>query len=95
LASELDHFARILKEIISREVGGMLFGLKGAIIRRGLSQRETSRLSSVPENRLSSIIRGWTTATPEERSKLAAVLRQPEDILFDAGSSIEIRSYSR
>ena len=40
----------------------MRLGLKAAILQRGLSQRETSRLSDIPENKLSSIIRGWTEA---------------------------------
>jgi transcriptional regulator with XRE-family HTH domain len=70
----------------------MLFGLKGAILQRGLTQRETSRLSNIGENRLSSIINGWTQPTADERQKLTSVLRQPEDVLFDKGTSIEIRS---
>jgi plasmid maintenance system antidote protein VapI len=73
----------------------MLIGLKAAILQRGLSQRETSRLSSVPENRLSSIINGWAAATSEEKRKLATVLKVSEDVLFDVGSSIEIRSNTR
>ena len=70
----------------------ILLGLRGAILQRGLSQREISRLSNIAENRLSSIIRGWTQPTQEERQKLTSVLRQPEDILFDSATSIEIRS---
>jgi transcriptional regulator with XRE-family HTH domain len=70
----------------------MRLGLKGAILQRGLSQRELSRLSNVPESRLSSLVNGWTNPTPEERRKLTTVLRQPENILFDTGTSIEIRS---
>jgi plasmid maintenance system antidote protein VapI len=70
----------------------MRLGLKAAILQRGLSQRETSRLASIPENKLSSIVNGWTEATAAERLRLASVLRQPEAVLFDAGTSIEIRS---
>jgi transcriptional regulator with XRE-family HTH domain len=70
----------------------MRLGLKGAILQRGLSQRELSRLSNVPESRLSSLVNGWTNPTPEERRKLTSVLRQPEAIPFDADTSIEIRS---
>jgi len=70
----------------------MRLGLKAAMLQRGLSQRETSRLAAIPENKLSTIIRGWVEATPDERQKLAAVLHQPESVLFDAGTSIEIRS---
>ena len=73
----------------------MRLGLKAAILQRGLSQRETSRLSDIPENKLSSIIRGWTEAAPAERLRLAAVLHQPEAVLFDAETSIEIRSARR
>ena len=70
----------------------MRLGLKGAILQRGLSQRETSRLADIPETRLSSLISGWSDPTPDERRKLAAVLRQTENILFDSGTSIELRS---
>jgi transcriptional regulator with XRE-family HTH domain len=66
--------------------------LKTTILQRGLSQRETSQLAHIHENRLSSIIRGWIEPSPEERKKLAAVLRQSEDVLFDTNTSIEIRS---
>ena len=37
----------------------MRLGLKGAILQRGLSQREVSRLAILGENRLSAIIHGW------------------------------------
>jgi hypothetical protein len=70
----------------------MLLGLKGAILQRRLSQRETSRLADISESRLSSLINGWSNPTQEERRKLTTVLRQPENILFDADTSIEIRS---
>jgi transcriptional regulator with XRE-family HTH domain len=66
--------------------------LKAAILQRGLSQRETSKLSDIPENRLSTIINGWVNPTPLERARLAAVLRQDEAVLFDPTTSIEIRS---
>lgn len=70
----------------------MRLGLKGAILQRGLSQRELSRLSNVPESRLSSLINGWTNPSPDERQKLTAVLHQPADVLFDTDTSIKIRS---
>jgi transcriptional regulator with XRE-family HTH domain len=70
----------------------MRLGLKAAMLQRGLKQREISRLAVVPENRLSSIVNGWVEPTADERKKLSAVLRQPEGVLFDAGTSIEIRS---
>jgi transcriptional regulator with XRE-family HTH domain len=70
----------------------MLVGLKGALLQRGLSQREVCRLVPIAENRFSSIVNGWTNPTAEEWRNLAAVLRQSEDVLFDTATSIEIRS---
>jgi transcriptional regulator with XRE-family HTH domain len=67
-------------------------GLKGGILKRGFKQREISRAILIPENRLSSIVNGWTDPTADERRKLAALLRLTEHELFDEGSSIEIRS---
>ena len=70
----------------------MRLGLKAAILQRGLSQRETSKLSDIPENRLSTIIRGWVDPTPHERARLSSLLKQDEAVLFDSSTSIEIRS---
>jgi transcriptional regulator with XRE-family HTH domain len=70
----------------------MRFGLKGAILKRGLSQRQLSRLSDVPESRLSALVNGWANPSPAERQKLASVLKQDANTLFDADSTIEIRS---
>ncbi len=70
----------------------MLLGLKAVLLQRQLSQRAVSRLSNVPENRLSSILNGWVHATADERRKLANVLKESEDVLFNRGTSIEIRS---
>ena len=67
-------------------------GLKAAFLQRGLSQRETSRLTSIPENRLSTIVNGWSDPTADERRKLASVLKQTEQALFDTEASIEIWS---
>jgi transcriptional regulator with XRE-family HTH domain len=70
----------------------MRFGLKAAILQAGLSQRQTGKLADIPENRLSTIVRGWANPTAEERSRLAAVLGKSETALFDPSLSIEIRS---
>jgi len=70
----------------------MRLGLKGALLQRGLSQRGLARLSNIPESRLSSLIRGWADPSPEEGRMLAEVLGVAQEILFDAGTAIEIRS---
>ena len=70
----------------------MRLGLKGAILQRGLSQRELSRLSNVPESRLSALVNGWADPSPTERQKLASVLHQSDNVLFDDDTTIEIRS---
>lgn len=69
-----------------------LVGLKAAMMQRRLSQRETSRLSAIGENRLSSIVNGWINPNADERRRLAAVLHQAEQVLFDANARIEIRT---
>jgi transcriptional regulator with XRE-family HTH domain len=73
----------------------MRLGLKAALLKQGLSQREAGRLASIPESRLSSIVRGWTRPTPEERARLAAVLHHDELTLFDTKTEIDIRSGRR
>jgi transcriptional regulator with XRE-family HTH domain len=70
----------------------MRLGLKGALLQRGLSQRELCRLANIAENRFSTILNGWAAPTPSERTSIASVLKQDENLLFDAGSTIEIRS---
>jgi len=37
-------------------------------------------------------LNGWVHATADERRKLANVLKESEDVLFNRGTSIEIRS---
>jgi transcriptional regulator with XRE-family HTH domain len=73
----------------------MRLGLKATILQRDFSQREVSKLSGIRENRLSTIVNGWVNPTPAERARLASVLRQDEAVLFDANTSIEIRSARR
>ena len=70
----------------------MLLGIKAALLQRGLSQRELSKLGDIPENRLSTLINGWRTPSPDERRRLSTVLRTPEAVLFASDASIEIRS---
>ena len=70
----------------------MRVALKTAILQRGWSQRQVSKLADIPENRLSSIINGWTNPTPYERGRLSTLLQLPADVLFDPGASVEIRS---
>jgi hypothetical protein len=56
--------------------------LKVAIVESGRSQREISRDSGIPENRLSTIVQGWQEPRPEERQVLAGTLGRPEGELF-------------
>lgn len=62
--------------------------LKMAILSAGKTQRQTAAETGVlSENKLSEIVRGWTEPTLAEKQALAAVLRQPLDILFMSGLS--------
>jgi plasmid maintenance system antidote protein VapI len=67
-------------------------GLKAAIMGKGWTQREFSRVSGCPENRLSELVRGWTDPTPMERARFVKLLQQPEDALFNADTHLELRS---
>jgi transcriptional regulator with XRE-family HTH domain len=67
-------------------------GLKAAIVARGLSQRQLSRLANITENRISEIVNGWVEPTKDERGRLAGLLQQSPDALFDPHASVEIRS---
>ena len=60
----------------------MRLNLKIAIVRSEKSQRELARASDVPENRLSSIVRGWVEPRDDERQAIADALGQPADELF-------------
>jgi transcriptional regulator with XRE-family HTH domain len=80
-----------MNEELHQEAASMRLGLKAALLQRNLSQRELGRISNIPENKLSSIINGWTEPSGDERRRLAAALHQSEATLFDAGASIEIR----
>ena len=68
----------------------MRLGIKAAILQQRTSQRELSRSTNIPENRLSTIICGWVEPTSAERAKLASALLQSEAALFDENASIEI-----
>ena len=70
----------------------MRLGLKAAILQRGQTQRQVARAADVPESRFSSIVNGWVNPTDAERVRIAKLLGQPADILFDSNSSIEVRS---
>jgi plasmid maintenance system antidote protein VapI len=73
----------------------MRVGLKAAIMARGLTQRQFSRLAETPENRISELIRGWTEPTTDERVRFARLLGQSSDVLFADDARIEIRSGAR
>jgi len=70
-------------------------GLKAAIMARGLTQRQFSRLSDTPENRISELIRGWTEPTADERVRFSRLLNQSAEALFADDVRIEIRSAAR
>jgi transcriptional regulator with XRE-family HTH domain len=65
--------------------------LKTAIFQRQISQRECAVLAVMDPSRLSLIVNGSVNPTPSERARIAAVLKQPEEILFDGGI-VELRS---
>ena len=60
----------------------MRLNLKIAIVASGGTQRELSWKSKIPENRLSSIVRGWIDPRDEERHAIAEALGKPVDELF-------------
>jgi len=67
-------------------------GLKAAIMARGYTQRQFSRLADIPENRISELVRGVTDPRPAERVRVATLLNQDADVLFGSDAQIEIRS---
>ena len=56
--------------------------LKIAFFRADISQRRASIAVSIPETRLSAIVRGRTDPLPRERAALSSLLGQSEDVLF-------------
>ena len=70
----------------------MRIAIKAAVLQRGLSQRQVARAVGIPENRLSSIVNGWTAGTDAERASLSSVLAQPIDVLFGDSTTLELRS---
>lgn len=56
--------------------------LKLAIFNSGKRQIDIAEKAGMDETKLSKIIRGYRTASPEERSALARVLRKPIHELF-------------
>jgi plasmid maintenance system antidote protein VapI len=56
--------------------------LKTAFVPAGKTQRLVAAEIGMPENRLSEIVCGWLTPTPEEQQKIAAALGQSVEALF-------------
>jgi transcriptional regulator with XRE-family HTH domain len=56
--------------------------LKIGFIKAGRTQRQVAMQIGLPETRLSAVVNGWVTASPEERRLIAAALDQPVAILF-------------
>jgi plasmid maintenance system antidote protein VapI len=70
----------------------MRLALKTTILARFGTQREFARASSIPENRLSALVRGWTQPTDDERARVARMLGAPAERLFPEGRQVEVRS---
>ena len=62
---------------------GLNLKLKIAIAASGKSQRQLAATSHIPEARISSIVRGWTSPRDTERDAIAAALGKPVADLFD------------
>lgn len=62
----------------------MRLNLKIAIVASGKSQRQIAAACDIPENRFSSIVRGWIYPREIEREAIAAALGKPADELFEA-----------
>ena len=60
----------------------MRIALKLALLRSGETQRAWAARLSMPEARLSSIVRGWLEPSAAERARIAAALGEPEAALF-------------
>lgn len=58
------------------------FALKTAIIAAGTSQIEVAQKTHIHESRLSKIIRGYLSASDDEKRRIARVLRKSVDELF-------------
>ncbi len=69
----------------------MRLALKTAILQRGISQWECARLAAMDPSTLSLIVNDRKIPSASERARLAAVLKQTEEILFDSGI-VEIRN---
>lgn len=61
--------------------------LKVAIVESGKSQRVISRLTRIPETRLSHIVRGRIEPTDKERERISKALQRGVDELFPIGSA--------
>lgn len=63
----------------------MRLNLKIAIVQSGKSQRSIAATCGIPENRLSTLIRGWAEPRDRERDAIAAALgKAPEDLFAQA-----------
>jgi transcriptional regulator with XRE-family HTH domain len=66
----------------------MRFPLKIALLRSGLTQRNVSLKSCIPETRLSDIVRGRGTPTAVGRCALSGVLGESVARLFPSGPDL-------
>lgn len=60
----------------------MRLNLKLAIVESQRSQRDVAAAAGIPENRFSSIVRGWVVPRAEERQAIAFALSLPIEDLF-------------
>lgn len=73
----------------------MNIALKVAIAARGITSREVSLRTHIPEVRLSGLIhRKGPAATPREKTKLARVLQVDRETLFPSEPTVETAAAS-
>lgn len=60
----------------------MNYKLKVALHKEGLTQHAAARAIGVTETRLSRIVTGRISPTPEEKKALARLLKMPAQLLF-------------
>jgi transcriptional regulator with XRE-family HTH domain len=68
----------------------MRLRLKTAIWASRKTQRRLAVDLNMSENRMSEIVCGWVTPTPEEQKRIADALNESEDVLF--GDAIHARA---
>jgi plasmid maintenance system antidote protein VapI len=77
--------------IIGFKEGLMNLALRIAILQTVRTQTRLASVTGIAEWRLSKIVNGWQSATPDERRRIADALGcKPEEIFSDVGQSAEL-----